>query len=451
MAARISVFNIAWWGENSVEQILKLARKSAEAAEVYHISSEQTVVSFETNKLKQVKTRQRTGFSLRVIKKGRLGFARGTSPENLPQLVKSALETAVFGQKASFEMPAAQLYEEIAIYDSAAEHYPVAQMVEMGKRIIEPVLARFPEVVCEASVACGVYRVRLANTNGGGADFPVSAFSVSLEGTVINGTDMLFVGESASSVAPIADPDAVSNTVIRQLELAANIQSIPSRQMPVIFTPNGLASALISPLAVAFNGKNVLQGASPLGERLGVVVFDDKFTLKDNPLIPGRPSSRPCDDEAVASRVTTLIENGRVNAFFYDLQTAGQAGINSTGNGGRGGGGLPSPAPSAFVIAPSETSFEAMLRDMGDGIVIEQVMGAEQGNILGGDFSGNVLLGFRVENGEITGRVKDTMISGNVYHLLKEITALGNKSEWVGGFLQAPHIYCPSLSVSSKG
>jgi PmbA protein len=51
-------------------------------------------------------------------------------------------------------------------------------------------------------------------------------------------------------------------------------------------------------------------------------------------------------------------------------------------------------------------------------------MGAEQGNILGGDFSGNVLLGYKVENGKIVGRVKDTMVSGNIYQLLKHLPAV---------------------------
>jgi PmbA protein len=78
-------------------------------------------------------------------------------------------------------------------------------------------------------------------------------------------------------------------------------------------------------------------------------------------------------------------------------------------------------------------------------------MGAEQGNILGGDFSGNVLLGYKIENGKIVGRVKDTMVSGNVYKILKDIAAIGSEVKWVGGFLQTPPFYCKALSVSSKG
>jgi PmbA protein len=77
-------------------------------------------------------------------------------------------------------------------------------------------------------------------------------------------------------------------------------------------------------------------------------------------------------------------------------------------------------------------------------------MGAEQGNVFGGDFSGNVLLGYKVEAGEIVGRVKDTMVAGNVYQVLKNIEAMSKERRWVGAFLLCPAFYCPNLSVATK-
>ena len=82
--------------------------------------------------------------------------------------------------------------------------------------------------------------------------------------------------------------------------------------------------------------------------------------------------------------------------------------------------------------------------------MIEQLMGAEQGNVLGGDFSGNVLLGYKIEKGRIVGRVKNTMLSGNVYQILRKVEALGNEAKWVGGSVYAPHVYCQDIAVASK-
>jgi PmbA protein len=145
-----------------------------------------------------------------------------------------------------------------------------------------------------------------------------------------------------------------------------------------------------------------------------------------------------------------LIEEGVVRNFLYDLQTAGQACVKSTGNGNRGRGGIMVPSPSAFSISTGQATFEEMVQDIKEGLIVEQLMGAEQGNVLGGDFSGNVLLGYKIENGKIAGRVKNTMVSGNVYQVLKNIAALGKEARWVGASVRAPHIYCPSLAVASK-
>jgi PmbA protein len=300
-------------------------------------------------------------------------------------------------------------------------------------------------------VSRGVITVRLLNSRGGQAGYRKSFFSLEIEGNVITGTDMLFVGESENSCHPLTDAKKVTDMVLNQLNLAKHRAKSPTKTLPVIFTANGIASALILPLLSAFNGKTVMEGASPLGEKLNKNVFDKNFSLTDDSLVAFRPGSRPCDDEGVPSRRTALVNKGIVKAFLYDLQTAALTGKKSTGNGSRSRGGLPAPSVSALVVTPGKTTLNEMVSDIKEGLVIEQLMGAEQGNILGGDFSGNVLLGYKIEKGKIVGRVKDTMVSGNVYQILKDIPAIGSETRWVGGFLQTPPIYCKALAVSSKG
>ena len=432
-----------------MENILALARKVSEAAEVFMVSAEETSAHFETNRLKHIQSKQSTHLALRIIKEGRLGYATTTEVDDVKSLIDNAVETARFGMPARFQLPSSTPYPRIDIFDPAVEATPPEEMDRLGQELIEIIVKHTPEILCEAGVSKDTISVKLLNSSGGQAEYKKSVFSIGIMGSLIRGTDMLFVGESRSPCNPITQPQDIANVVIQQLELAKNPASVPTGQLPVIFTPRGVASALAPSLATAFNGKTVLQGASPIGQKLGKKVFDSKISMWDDPTIAFRPHSRPCDDEGVASRRTPLIEDGVVANFLYDLQTAALANTQSTGSGDRGGG-LPAPAPSAFIIAPGQTSMEDMVKDIKEGLVIEQLMGAEQGNILGGDFSGNVLLGYKVESGKIVGRVKNTMVSGNVYQLLKEVTAVGSQAEWVGGFLYTPPLYCPRLSVASK-
>jgi PmbA protein len=431
-----------------MEEILAQAKILADQAEVFAVTSENTPIQFETNRLKHAQTHQSNSVALRVVKHGRMGYATGTQTDDVTGIVNSAIETAQFGTVCRFDFPSLTEYPQVKISDPATQKVPLDAMIKLGDELISAVRTDWPDLICQAWVSKRTTTVKLANTSGGQATYKQTHFNVSISGTLIRGTDMLFVGDGESSCHPILKTTSLLTNVKKQLEWSRDLATITTGFSPVIFTPSGIASALISPLITAFNGKTVMEGASPIGSRLGQTVFSPKITLNDDPTLPFRPSSRPCDDEGVPSQRTPLIRRGVVTNFLYDLQTAGLTGKRSTGSAGRGRG-LPSPSPSAFVFTPGKITFEDMVSDMKNGLIVEELMGAEQGNILGGDFSGNVLLGFRVENGKIVGRVKNTMVSGNIYQLLNNIVAVGNDARWLGG-LFTPSLYFPGISVASK-
>lgn len=434
-----------------IEEILALAIQHSEHAEVFEVVFEQTPVVFEANRLKQLHTSQARSVALRLVRQGRIGFATTTRVEDGASLVDRAVAVSQFGALARFDLPSLQAYPELDIYDGSVEAYDIERMIALGESLISSVRRHTPDLLCDAVVSKSMATLRLANSRGGKAEFQRTSFGVSLEGNLIRDTDMLFVGDGETSCTPLEDVAWLGDSIIRQLELAKRLATVSGGKLPVVFTPHGVVAALIAPLATAFNGKVVLQGASPLGTRRGDKVFDEKLSLRDDATLPGRPRSRPCDDEGVPSRITPLIMRGVVGDFLYDLQTAGLSGAESTGSADRGGGGaLPQPAISSLVVEPGDRSFEEMVADMDEGLVVEQLMGASQTNVLGGEFSGNVLLGYKVERGEIVGRVKDTVVSGNVYEVLANIVAVGGEARWVGA-VSTPAICCAGLTVGSKG
>jgi len=432
-----------------MDEILSLAKKIAEQAEVFQVSSKMTPVNFEANRLKQVQTKESAGTALRLVRDGRIGFAQVDGFVEPQALVNMAVETCQFGMPAKFDFPGPTAYPQIDIFDSQIDDVTTDDMVELGEQLVAAIRQHTPDIVCEASVSKGTASVRMINTAGGKATYNKSFFDLSLEGILVQDQDMLFVGDSQSSCHPILDSGTVAEEVKRQLELAKRNVSISTKPMPVIFTPQGVASSLIAPLVAAFNGKMVLDGASPLKDKRDKQVFDKRLSLWDDATLPYQIASCPCDDEGMPSQQTPLVEHGVVSQFLYDLHTAALANTQSTGNGRRHGG-LPSPSPSSIVIGEGEVSFWDMVGDMRQGLIVDQLMGAEQGNILNGDFTGNVLLGYKVERGEITGRVKNTMVSGNVYEVLSQLEAVGQEARWIGGFLRTPCLYCSSLSVAAR-
>jgi PmbA protein len=435
-----------------LEEVLRSARKVAEQAEVFSVSSRAIPIQFEANELKQVQTKESSSTALRIFREGRIGFATASGGGGLEALVDMAVETSQFGSPASFQFPSSRDYSEVRIFDSKVEEIAMERMVEIGKELIAKIREHTPDILCDVQVTKGTSSISFINSQGGEGRYDKSFFGLSLEGILVRDTDMLFVGDSESSCRPdFIGIDGLADRVIWQLEMAKKKAAVSTKLLPVIFTPIGVASALLSPLVLAFNGKSVLEGASPLKDKLGEQVFDKRLSLWDDATIAYGVGSYPFDDEGVSGQRLPLVTNGVVTNFLYDLQTAALAGTKSTGSGQRAGGGFPHPDISSLILSGGDVSFQAMVEDMKEGLIVEQVMGAEQGNILGGDFGGNVLLGYKVENGEIVGRVKDTMIAGNVYQVLKELRGIGQETRWVGGILQTPPLYCSNVSASTKG
>ena len=435
-----------------LEKVLSSARREAEQAEVFSASARATTIQFEANELKQVQSRESSSTALRIFKEGRIGFATASGGGDVEALVDMAVETSQFGSAADFQFPSSQDYSKAHIFDPEVQKIAMERMGEIGKELVARIRGHTSDILCDVQITKGTSSVSLINSQGGEGGYDKSFFGLSLEGILVRDTDMLWVEDSESSCrADLVRVHELADRVIWQLEMAKKKTTVPTKVLPIVFTPHGVASALLSPLMLAFNGKAVLEGTSPLKDKLGEQVFDKKLSLWDDATVVHGVGSYPFDDEGVPGQRLPLVANGVVTSFLYDLQTAALAGTRSTGNGRRAGGGSPSPAISSLVLEKGKVSFQAMVKDMKEGLIVEEVIGAEQGNILGGDFGGNVLLGYKVENGEIVGRVKDTMIAGNVYQVLRELPGVGQETRWVGGILQTPPIYCSGVSVTTKG
>jgi len=82
---------------------------------------------------------------------------------------------------------------------------------------------------------------------------------------------------------------------------------------------------------------------------------------------------------------------------------------------------------------------------------VDDVIGAGQGNNLNGEFSMSITLGYKIEKGEIVGRVKDVMVSGNIFELLPNIRCLSRErfsEDTLFGRYLAPWICFDGVSVA---
>jgi PmbA protein len=124
--------------------------------------------------------------------------------------------------------------------------------------------------------------------------------------------------------------------------------------------------------------------------------------------------------------------------------------VDSTGNAARSLFNPPEPALTNFVIQPGETALKDILGGIDQGILVDDLLGLGQGNIISGAFSNPLALAFKIEKGEIVGRVKDLSIAGNIYDLLKNVAAISKETQWVYNTFHAPYILIPEMNVAGN-
>jgi PmbA protein len=201
-------------------------------------------------------------------------------------------------------------------------------------------------------------------------------------------------------------------------------------------------------LELGCNGKYIQKGTSPLTGKLGQSLFSPGLTIVDDPTIAYGVNSAPYDDEGIVHRPLTFVDEGKLGHFIYDLQTAGLMQVHSTGHGHRGFSSLPVPDFSNLIIQSGSVPFQKMIAEIPECIIVHQLLGSGQSNLLAGDFSLNVDLGYKIENGQIIGRVKDTMVSGNTYDALRHIAGLSQEVE-TSGNLTTPWVLFERLNITS--
>ncbi|MCK5586828.1 TldD/PmbA family protein [Candidatus Bipolaricaulota bacterium] len=438
--------------------ILEKARQKVDQAEVFHLRRRLLPVEFDAEGLSVIKAKHIEGAALRAVCKGRLGYSTSTDLAHPAAIVEAAVATAAYGDETDLEFPGHAIDPIEGIHHPETAALSAEQLVALGEAIRERILADASDVEVGVSVQTTVDHVHIANTNGLDAEETRSSVSVSLEVTRAKQGDIFTVGDvyKARVIGDLAVED-ITRRVLRLLRLGMDIASAPSGSLPVVFTPTGTL-ALLLPLIIGLSGKSVLLGLSPLDGKLGEAIFDSRFSLIDDNRLVSGAAAGSFDDEGVPTQRTTLIEGGQLRGFYYDLRTAKQAGVDSTGNGyksGLIGGSSFRPAPSAslsnLVVDTGDATEDDLVRGMKKGLLVDGVLGLGQGNLNAGDFSNNVAAAFLIEDGRIAGRVKNVMLAGNSYDLLRHhLIGLGDRADWVYGRISCPAIAIDKVNVAAK-
>ncbi|MBE9138175.1 TldD/PmbA family protein [Nodosilinea sp. LEGE 07088] len=426
--------------DSLAEKLIDLALgRGAEAAEVLQSRSRSRPVFFEANRLKQLESSAALGTALRLWVNGRPGLAVAYGNVDPATIVDKALAISALNDS-----------EPIDLVEGISRHYPdmgqevsVAQLIEWGQTMIDRIRRVYPDVICSADVECDVETTRILNTRGLDCRYSDATLSSYLSVDWVRGDDFLSVSDGQTQRDSLNN-DRLADQILKRLVWADQSAAVKTGRLPVIFTAKA-ADMVWGTLQSALSGKRVIERSSPWSNALGEQMTDTQITLLQDP--DAGPFSCPFDDEGTPTQKLVFIEDGVVKLFYGDRTVGRTLGAGSTGNGFRPGlGSYPTPSLYNTLVRPGQKSLAELMASIDEGILVDQILGGGPG--ISGDFSVNIDLGYRIHRGELVGRIKDTMVAGNIYTALKEHVELGSDADW-NGSCYTPSVRLDGLSITS--
>ena len=421
-----------------LEKLLELVgKKGIKTAEIYQVESYSRPMCFSANRLKQIESSQVSGIALRLWKDNKPGLALAYGDFTADDLIEKAMAVSQLSDPEEVLLNSNnRLVYSNENFISDRLNSQDGKIIQEGEGAIASILKLYPEAIVNLEVEWERETTTLINTEGLYCQQTDVSQSASMGVELVREEDFLGIYDGEYSHEHI-DLNRMIESILKRLKWGEKNASLKTGKIPVLFTPNAVVT-LWEAVTEALNGKHILDKSSPWSESLGKQVISPCLTLRQQPDL--KPFDCPFDDEGSITQNLTLIEGGVLKNFYTDKQTAFKLGMANTGNGFRMGlGAYPTPDLVNLVVNGGNKSFQELINDLDGAIIVDQILGG--GADISGDFSFNIDLGYLVKNGEIKGRIKDTMLAGNVYQCLQRVGAIASDIFWSGS------CYTPSMVI----
>lgn len=210
---------------------------------------------------------------------------------------------------------------------------------------------------------------------------------------------------------------------------------LSTQKTPVIFCAEE-ARSLLGTLTSAISGGNLYRKSSFLLNHLGKKILPDFVRIFEQPHLAGALGSVAFDDEGVATRNNVFVDGGVLQSYCMGVYSARQLGMQTTGNSG---------GVHNLTISPGKLDLAGLLKAMGTGLLVTEVMGSGV-NLVTGDYSRGAS-GFWVENGEIQYPVQEITIASNLKDMFAHVVDIGNDVDTRGN-IRTGSIWIEEMTIA---
>ncbi|MDN6774271.1 MAG: metalloprotease PmbA, partial [Enterobacterales bacterium] len=361
-----------------------------------------------------------------VYHQQRKGSASSTdlSPDAIARTVQAALDIARYTSPDPFAGPADK---ELLAFDA-----PDLDLFHPAELDAE----RGIELAARAEQASLQFDPRITNTEGGSfnSHYGIKVFGNShgmlqsysssrhsLSSCVIaeheGDMERDYAYTIARDINELKTPEWVGEECARRTLSRLAPRRLPTMEAPIMFAAE-VATGLFGHLVGAISGSSVYRKSTFLLDSLGKQILPEWLTINEQPHLLKGMASTPFDSEGVRTVERNIVENGVLQTWLMTSYSARKLGMQSTGHAG---------GIHNWRIAGQGLGFEDMLKKMGTGFLVTELMGQGVSGVTG-DYSRGAA-GFWVENGEIQYPVSEVTIAGNLKDMWSNLVTMGDDIE----------------------
>ncbi|HEU4706151.1 MAG TPA: TldD/PmbA family protein [Solirubrobacterales bacterium] len=448
-------------------ELSAVAHRAVEAATAAGASDAEAYVQREAGRtvrahggeIESLTAAVQTGIGIRAWVGHRVGYSYGTdlSEAGFRAIAARAAEAAGVADEDEFAAPPhpAAIEALPGLSDPSLGEWEASRVAELAIAVERSALESDPRLVAveTAVYADAAEQVAIASSTGVAGEYETSSCYAYLQALAEgDGARETGLGFGLARGPRGLDPEAIGAEGARRALEMIGAGKPESRSCPVVLDET-VAASFVGLIGGGLGARAVQRGRSPFAGRLGEEVASEAFVLHDDGRAPEGPASAPFDAEGVPSRLTPLIEGGRLRAYLYDTYTANREGGASTGSASRQGYRSP-PAVSAsnLIVAPGSHSFEQLLAQAGEGVYVNDVAGLHSGvNPVTGVFSVGAS-GRMIRDGALAEPVREFTIAGELLAMLGAVEAAGSEPRWVpfGGSVSTPPLLIAEMAISGS-
>jgi TldD protein len=452
-------------GEELAGRALERAlQHGGDFGEVYAEDRYGFALGLDDSKLERPQTGRERGAAVRVVQGDStyFGHVDGLGEEDIMRVAESVAQAVRAGHARHPAALSAAQAEVVHAIAERPEDVAAARKAEMLRECDERARMEGDVAQVMASYAENRRIVEIFNSDGIAAADDRTRVRLGVQvvarrnGRVETGHETL--GGHVGFEILESDPAAVAERAARKAVIALDAVDAPSGKMPVV-VGNAFGGVLLhEAVGHGLEADHIQKRSSVWAGRLGDMVAESFVTAYDDGRMKNEWGSDGIDDEGTPTQRTTIIEDGKLISYLYDLLRARKDGVASTGNGRRESfRHLPIPRMTNTYFAPGTQTKDELIAGVDRGLYAVS-FGGGQVEPATGDFVFGVSEAYLIENGEVSSPVRGATLIGNGIEALAAVDGVADDLEIATGFcgkagqrvaagVGQPHVRIRALTV----